>query len=256
MRRTILILDIIFCAIVVPGMMFLFPTGEWLQWHAGYVLAYVLWIYALLLLSRKGLGPLILQGWKGVLTVVGIIFLSAVVTFLLSLTPVDFPNETAEMSLHLRAMWILFLAVISYGVPVGMLSAKIKELSHIKEEEEEAQNARNALESRASEAFAGQEIQVKSSYKTVHIPLSAIRYIEGRNNYACFHLDHMNDVVSQITLKSVLEMLPKGKFIRVHRSFIVPLWRIEKRSMGAVSIMGVEEPLPVGRSYKDQLDNV
>ena len=77
----------------------------------------------------------------------------------------------------------------------------------------------------------GDIIQVKSDYKTVHhVPVTAIRYIEGRNNYACFHLDHRNDVVSQITLKSVMEMLPEGKFVRIHRSYIVPVWRIEKRT--------------------------
>ena len=87
------------------------------------------------------------------------------------------------------------------------------------------------------------------------MPVTAIKYIEGRNNYACFHLDHRKDVVSQITLKSVMEMLPEGKFARIHRSYIVPLWRIEKRSATSVKLMGVEESIPVGRAYKDSFNN-
>ena len=68
-------------------------------------------------------------------------------------------------------------------------------------------------------------------------------------------MDHGEDVVTQMPLKTVLEMLPEGKYMRIHRSYVVPVWRIEKRSMTQVSILGVEEPLPVGRAYKDNLKN-
>ena len=65
------LLDIIFCIIVMPGMMFLFPAGEWIQWHPGYVLTYILWLYGVWLLCRKALGPLLLHGWRGTVTVAG-----------------------------------------------------------------------------------------------------------------------------------------------------------------------------------------
>ena len=179
----------------------------------------------------------------------------------MTLTPVDFPpsqNGTGSLQLHQRAMWILLLAVVSAGVPVGALRTRNRELNIRKEETEEQQNAADAINTRRAEALSDQDrgdIQLKTGYSTVHVPVTAIRYIEGRNNYACFHLDHRNDVVSQITLKSVMEMLPEGKFARIHRSYIVPLWRIEKRSATAVKLMGVEETLPVGRAYKETLNN-
>ena len=94
---------------------------------------------------------------------------------------------------------------------------------------------------------------MKVNYQTVHVPLSAIRYIEGRNNYACFHLDFREDVVPQLTLREVEALLPEGKFVRIHRSFIVPLWRIESSTAANVKLMGIEDPLPVGRAYKDRL---
>ena len=62
-------------------------------------------------------------------------------------------------------------------------------------------------------------------------------------------------MVSQIPLKDVMDLLPEGKFLRIHRSYIVPLWRIEKRTMTYVKIMGLEDPLPVGRAYKEVLKN-
>lgn len=260
MKNEILITDIIFCIAVLPGMMFLFPTGEWIQWHASYVLGYWLWLYGVWLLCRKALGPLMLQGWKGQVTVAGMLFLVGVVTFLMSLTDVEFPKDPAQIGKiqpHVRAMWILLLSVVAYGIPVGMLATRVKELTETKEADEAVQDAIEALETRRAEAqeVTGEEILLKAGYKTVHVPLSAIQYIEGRNNYACVHLDHREDVVSQIPLKKVLEQLPEGKFIRIHRSYIVPLWRIEKRTAAQVQLLGLKDPLPVGRAYKENLNN-
>ena len=188
----------------------------------------------------------------------GILFLLGVVNFLMTLTRVDFPEVAEEVEktyLHVRAMWVLFLAVVGNGIPVGVLRSRIRDLEADKEASLAAADAVRALETRRAEAETGEEIQVKSGYKTVHIPLSAIQYIEGRNNYACFHLDHRDDVVSQIPLKDVLELMPPGTFVRIHRSYIVPVWRIEKRKSTEVRLMGIDTPIPVGRSYKDNLNN-
>ena len=186
-------MDIIFGALMLPGMMFLFPVAEWLQWHPGYVLAYGIWLYAVWLLCRRFLGPQLFQSWRGIISVGSVLFLVAAVTFLMSLTPVEFPGVTTEMGtmgLHQRAMWILLIAVVANGIPVGYWRAQAKDLQETREVARAVDNAREALETRRAEAETGEEIQVKAGYKTQHIPVSAIRFIEGRNNYACFHLDH------------------------------------------------------------------
>lgn len=252
-------IDIIFGVLLLPGMMFLFPLGEWAQWHPGYVLTYIVWLYLVYFLCRKALGPQFLQGWRGHATVLGVLFIIGAITFLMSLTKVQIP-ETVEpghgMAPHVRAMWVLLLAVVSVGLPVGLFSRKVALLSAYKEEEETLNAASAALELRRNEAMAADlDIQLKSGYKTVNVPLSAVQYLESRNNYVCVHLDHLDDVVSQITLKNVLEMLPLGQFVRIHRSYAVPVWRIQNHSATEVKLMGIDKPLPVGRAYKDQLKN-
>ena len=257
MKNGLSILDIIFCVFLVPGMMFLFPIGEWALWHPGYMALFSLWLYGVWALCRFTLGPLLRQGWRGVITVAGILFLLGAVQFLISLTRVDFPEEAAEVdktALHIRAMWVLFLAVVGHGVPVGTLRSRVAKLEILNDSSRAQADAVRALESRRAVADTGEEIQVKSGYRIFHIPLSAIRFIEGRNNYACFHLDNREDLVSQIPLKDVLGLIPPESFVRIHRSYIVPLWRIEKRSRTRVYLMGMEEPLPVGRAYKDNLN--
>jgi DNA-binding LytR/AlgR family response regulator len=186
----------------------------------------------------------------------GAILLIVAATFLMTLAPVDIPREEgAIIQPHVRAMWIMLFAVIGMGLPLGSMEAHLKILGRHLAKETAVQDQKDALHQRASNALSGEEILLKSGYKTVHVPLGAIQYIESRNNYSCFHLDHQDDVVSQIPLKDVMDMLPEGKFLRIHRSYIVPEWRIEKRTMTAVKIMGLEEALPVGRAYKDILKN-
>ena len=212
-------MDIIFGVLVIPTMIFLFPVSRWIQWHPDYVLYYVIWLYGVWFLCRKAIGPLFTRGWPEMALATGSLFLVGVVTFLMTLTPVSFTSpedQFAALKMHQRAMWILLLAVVSAGIPVGALSSRNRELKSRKDEEEELQNTADAISSRREEALSGQ---------------------------------------SQITLKSVMEMLPEGKFARIHRSYIVPLWRIEKRSATSVKLMGVEETLPVGRAYKETLNN-
>ena len=250
-------IDIIFGVLLMPAMMFLFPIADWVQWHSSYVLLYIGWLYLVFFLCRKALGPVLLDGKKGYITVLGVLFLTAAATFLMTLTPVDFPRNPeygTGIAPHIRAMWIMLIAVVSYALLVGMLAAKVDRLTAVKEADEAQQENEDAVRTRAEEVIKDDDILVKSDYKTIHIPVSAIQYIEGRNNYACFHLDHRADVVTQKPLKDLMEDLPDGKFARIHRSYIVPIWRIEKRTAVNVKLLGIEKELPIGRSHKKNLD--
>ncbi len=62
---------------------------------------------------------------------------------------------------------------------------------------------------------------VKSGYKLVRIELDDIKYIESMHEYVRFHLVTGKPVMTLASMKSIEEMLPSGRFIRVHRSFIV-----------------------------------
>ena len=90
----------------------------------------------------------------------GSLFLVGVVTFLMTLTPVSFTSpedQFASLKMHQRAMWILLLAVVSAGIPVGALSSRNRELKSRKDEEEELQNTADAISSRREEALSGQD---------------------------------------------------------------------------------------------------
>ncbi|MDO9156026.1 MAG: LytTR family DNA-binding domain-containing protein, partial [Sediminibacterium sp.] len=56
------------------------------------------------------------------------------------------------------------------------------------------------------------------------------------------------------TLKSISDKLPSRDFLRVHRSFIVPIHKIEKFSKSKVWISGKE--VPIGSSYNNVYDQL
>lgn len=69
---------------------------------------------------------------------------------------------------------------------------------------------------------------VKSEYKLVKIDLQRVLYIEGLKDYAKIYLrDQTRPVMTLMSLKSLEEQLPAHQFMRIHRSFIVRLDKID-----------------------------
>lgn len=69
---------------------------------------------------------------------------------------------------------------------------------------------------------------VKSEYKLVKINLKDVLYFEGLKDYVKIHLaTQEKPVLSLMSLKSLEESLPAGQFMRVHRSYIVNLEKID-----------------------------
>ena len=54
-----------------------------------------------------------------------------------------------------------------------------------------------------------------------------------------------------MTLKSIIEKLPQDKFVRIHRSYVVPLKKIKSLSNRKVKMTSTE--LPVSNSYIEDL---
>ena len=91
---------------------------------------------------------------------------------------------------------------------------------------------------------------VKSEYKMVRIFFSEIKYIESSNEYIQIHLVNDEPVTTLIRLKAIEEQLPKDKFMRVHRSFIVNLDRIKVIERNRI-VFDHNVYIPVGDQYKE-----
>jgi len=90
---------------------------------------------------------------------------------------------------------------------------------------------------------------IRADYSLLKINMAHIVYIEGLDDYLKIHLENQKTVVTRLTMKALLEKLPSKQFIRVHRSFIVPLERIESVRNKNILIAGKE--IPIGNSYEE-----
>jgi DNA-binding LytR/AlgR family response regulator len=88
---------------------------------------------------------------------------------------------------------------------------------------------------------------VNADYSLQKIPYADILCIEGLDDYLKIHLSSKKTLVTRMTMKSIIERLPDSEFVRVHRSFIVPLSRIE--SVRNKVIYLADKEIPVGNSY-------
>lgn len=93
-------------------------------------------------------------------------------------------------------------------------------------------------------------IFVKSEYKLIRIHLSEIKYIESSNEYIQIHLINDAPITTLIRLKTIEEQLPKDKFMRVHRSFIVNLDKVKVIERNRI-IFDHNIFIPVGDQYRD-----
>jgi len=93
-------------------------------------------------------------------------------------------------------------------------------------------------------------IFVKSEYKQVQVMLDDILYIEGLKDYIKIYEEgHEKPLLSLMSMKSMEEMLPSQRFMRVHRSYIVQKSKI--RVVEHNRIVFGKTYIPVGDNYKD-----
>ncbi|WP_315391331.1 LytTR family DNA-binding domain-containing protein [Prevotella denticola] len=97
-------------------------------------------------------------------------------------------------------------------------------------------------------------IFVKSEYKLVKIMFDNILYIEGLKDYVKIYLtDGRDPVMSLMNMKKIEESLPKPEFMRIHRSYIVHMRKIEGIDRFRVVIGNAI--LPISDSYKTTIQD-
>jgi len=92
---------------------------------------------------------------------------------------------------------------------------------------------------------------LKSAYKIKRINFKDILYIEGLKEYVKVYTIHSAKPILSLSSLKILEMkLPSDKFMRVHRSFIVNLQKIDTVERSRI-VFG-KAYIPVGDQYKSR----
>ncbi len=85
-------------------------------------------------------------------------------------------------------------------------------------------------------------IYVNSNLKKVKVLVNDIKWVEGLGDYIKLVTEDANILVLS-TMKAFIEKLPANKFLRIHKSYIVNLEKVEKFSSALVEVCGRQIPL-------------
>lgn len=91
---------------------------------------------------------------------------------------------------------------------------------------------------------------VRSEYSLVRIAFNEIEYIETLDDYIKIHLPDKKPVLTKMNLKNVMSKLNSDKFVRVHRSYIVPLEKIQSVRGKQINLKGIE--IPIGIKFEEE----
>ena len=89
-------------------------------------------------------------------------------------------------------------------------------------------------------------IFVKTGYDQVKVDYGDIDYLEATGNYVNFVLG-ARQVLSRMTITECEELLPADLFLRIHRSFITAVGKVQKIERHQLTVNG--SILPIGASY-------
>ena len=95
-------------------------------------------------------------------------------------------------------------------------------------------------------------LRLNTPNRSLQIDTGRIRYIEGMGEYVKVHLDGENaPLVVLYRMKKMAEELPQGRFLRIHKSYIVPVARVREARRHSV-MLDDGTSLPLGDSYQDE----
>lgn len=96
-----------------------------------------------------------------------------------------------------------------------------------------------------------QHLFVRVDYSLVKVQLDDILFIEGLDNYIKIHFLKDKTLLVRMSMKAIAEKLPAAEFIRVHRSFIVPLSKVTSVRNKIIHID--KQEIPIGTNYVDEV---
>lgn len=96
-------------------------------------------------------------------------------------------------------------------------------------------------------------IFVKADYKIIKINISDILYIEGLKDYIKIYAGS-KPILTLSSLKALENKLPPKDFVRVHKSYIIAIQKIE--SIGKSRIKILDKEIPISENFREHFFKV
>ncbi|MES2628672.1 MAG: LytTR family DNA-binding domain-containing protein [Bacteroidota bacterium] len=111
----------------------------------------------------------------------------------------------------------------------------------------------NAQSRRSDDGEGSEYVFVKHDSRYIKIKMEEIHYVEALADYVNIYLETSRHTILS-TMKAIESKLPEKEFVRVHRSYIVRIDKIQEIEDNTIILQG-NKLIPVSRSYKENLMN-
>ena len=91
-------------------------------------------------------------------------------------------------------------------------------------------------------------IMIRADRRLYKVLFDDLLYMEGQQEYVTFHT-RQRKITAYFSMKKLMEELPQGQFVRIHKSYIVSAKHVEIVDVASVTVAGVE--LPIGPAYRE-----
>ena len=147
-------IDIVFCLVVLPVMVIMFPMERWYHNFQSYVISLGFWLYCLYFLNRIVTVPFLFGGDRKRVASVAVILFSLVVTYCFSAVSLYTPKPSIHdegvvrlfpaVKQYQQAVWSLFMIVEAFSFAVGLFTQT--EIHRSRRREVEAQRDRAEID--------------------------------------------------------------------------------------------------------------
>lgn len=114
-----------------------------------------------------------------------------------------------------------------------------------------AERAKKEMQGRKN-TIEHNHLLIRADYKLHRIEFDDIMLIEGLDDYIKIHLKNKTVITARLSMKGILEKLPPALFIRVHRSYIIPIKKVKTLYNKTIQIE--DFVIPIGDTYKDEVN--
>ena len=164
-KRLPLVIDLAFCLVLLPFMIWLLPVNRWAASNAPFVVLFVGWLYVVYFTYRYYAVPRLLRDRRQIAAAIAVIVVTLVATWFISRYRFEIPRQAMPrmrprpyapegfdaipraglMILHQRAVWFLYVVVAAFSFAVGMLAEVYRQIVERQAAEHERKKAELAL---------------------------------------------------------------------------------------------------------------
>jgi two-component system, LytTR family, response regulator len=95
-------------------------------------------------------------------------------------------------------------------------------------------------------------IYIKEGRALVYVAYKNLMWAEADGNYIILHIYHQKKRTTRLPLSDLMKKLPPGRFIRVHKAYMVHVACVTELHANMICIGQAQ--IPIGRSYKKQVE--